>query len=86
MNRQAQPDLRDFAGAPDEGEFEVVNDPRPVGGDVGDQAAFDQINDVPRQAQLDRVASEHGDDGVIVESRGENCSKQIVETRNGTFR
>lgn len=37
--------LRDvFAGAADEGQLEVVNDPGPVGSDVRDPASFQQID------------------------------------------
>lgn len=68
-----------FAGAADESEFEVVNDPRPVGGDVGDQPSFDQVDDVARETQLNGVTAEHGDDWGVVSSGGEDGGDLIGE-------
>ncbi|MDA0835715.1 MAG: hypothetical protein O3A29_20775 [Planctomycetota bacterium] len=37
-----------------------MKDPRSIGGEVGDQAPFDQVDDISRLTQLDRVAAGGG--------------------------
>ena len=55
-----------FACSSGKRKLEVMDDPRAVHGNVGHDSAFDEINDVSRQPQLDDMSAHHQYDGTIL--------------------
>lgn len=58
-----------FRSAADQGKLEVVDEARAVGGEVGDEATLDQVDEVTGEAELDGVASGEKDEGTVVTSK-----------------
>ena len=60
---RAEPRLDVLRGLPGHRELEVVDDPRPVEGDRGDEAPLHEVDQDRREADLDHVGAQPPDDG-----------------------